>query len=113
MKPSLGKLSKIIVKTLKHNKTIIIHHEAYNKYLVMICRKMAMKCGKVRKYDLEVVKKYDGNEGIFKAQQFYFINMMESTFCRSELPFGYYGELKLASKRHLGTLAPFGPRVSN
>ena len=27
-----------------------------------------MKYGKVRKYDLEVVEKYDGKEGIFKAQ---------------------------------------------
>ena len=55
-------------KTLKHNKTIIIHHEAYNKYLVMICRKMAMKHGKVRKYGLEVVEKYDRKVSIFKAQ---------------------------------------------
>ena len=31
----------------------------------------------------------------------------------SELSFGYYGELKVASKRHLGTLAPFGPGASN
>ena len=69
MKPSLGKLSKIIFKTLKHKKTVIIHHKAYNKYLVMICRKMAMKHGKVQKYDLEVVVKYDGKAGIFKAQQ--------------------------------------------
>ena len=69
MKPSLGKLSKIMFKTLKHKKIVIIHHEAYNKYLVMICRKMAMKHGKVRKYDLEVVAKYDGKAGIFKAQQ--------------------------------------------
>ena len=35
----------------------------------MICKKMAMKHGKVQKYDLEVVEKYDGKEGIFKAQQ--------------------------------------------
>ena len=28
-----------------------------------------MKYGKVRKYDLEVVTKYDGKVGIFKAQQ--------------------------------------------
>ena len=68
MKPSLEKLSKIIFKTLKHKKTIITNHEAYNKYLVMICGKMTMKYGKVRKYDLEVVAKYDGKEGIFKAQ---------------------------------------------
>ena len=27
-----------------------------------------MKHGKVRKYDLEVVEKYDGKAGIFKAQ---------------------------------------------
>ena len=27
-----------------------------------------MKHGKVRKYDLQVVANYDGNEGIFKAQ---------------------------------------------
>jgi hypothetical protein len=73
MKPSLEKLSKIIFKTLKHKKTIIIHHKAYNKYLVMICRKMAMKHGKVWKYDLEVVVKYDGKAGIFKAQQSSFL----------------------------------------
>ena len=35
----------------------------------MICGKMTMKYGKVWKYDLEVVEKYDGKEGIFKAQQ--------------------------------------------
>ena len=69
MKSSLGKLSKIIFKTLKHKKTVITNHEAYNKHLVMICGKMAMKHGQVRKYDLEVVAKYDGKEGIFKAQQ--------------------------------------------
>ena len=35
----------------------------------MICEKMTMKYGKVWKYDLEVVAKYDGMVGIFKAQQ--------------------------------------------
>ena len=35
----------------------------------MVCGKMAMKYGKVRKYDLEVVEKYDRKGGIFKAQQ--------------------------------------------
>ena len=68
MKPSLGKLSKIIFNTLKHKKTLITNHEAYNKYLVMVCGKMAMKYGKVWKYDLEVVEKYDRKAGIFKAQ---------------------------------------------
>ena len=68
MKPSLGKLIKIIFKTLKHEKTVITNHEAYNKYLVTVSRKMAMKYGKVRKYDLEVVEKHDKKAGIFKAQ---------------------------------------------
>ena len=53
----IGKLSNIIFKTLKHKKTVITNHEAYNKYLVMICRKMTMKHGKVQKYDIEVVEK--------------------------------------------------------
>ena len=47
---------------------VITNHNAYNKYLVMFYRKMAMKHGKVRKYDLEVVEKYDRKVGIFKAQ---------------------------------------------
>ena len=50
MKPSLEKLIKIIFKTFKHKKTAITNHEAYNKYLVMICGKMIMKYGKVWKY---------------------------------------------------------------
>ena len=37
-------------------------------YLVMILGKMTMKYGKVQKYDLEVVEKYDRKVGIFKAQ---------------------------------------------
>ena len=31
----------------------------------------------------------------------------------SESPFGYYDDLKLASKRLLGTFGPFGPGASN
>jgi hypothetical protein len=92
MKPSLGKLIKIIFKRFKHKKTVITNHEAYNKYLVMVCRKMTMKHGKVRKYDLEMVEKYDGKEGIFKAQHspmLAILNVLMQT--KALLFYGFYG----------------------
>ena len=36
-------------------------------------------------------------------------SLMELAIFRFELLFGYYGELKVTSKMHLGTLTPFGP----
>ena len=36
---------------------------------------MAMKYGKVQKYDLEVVEKYDRKVGIFKAQHKSLLNV--------------------------------------
>ena len=40
------------------------------------------------------------------------MNLMELKVCLCESLFGYYDELKLASKSLLGTLAPFGPGAS-
>ena len=58
----------------------------------MICGKMTMKHGKVRKYDLEVVEKYDGKVGIFKAWRTpmpVILHVLMET--KTLLTYGFYG----------------------